>query len=467
LNNITNIGIYLYNTSPGLFYNTIQGSSGSYGYNGIRCEEYSSPYIAHNTIRYFTTGVCNYRYSSPIFSEYGFSEGHNKIVRTSTAIYGWYYSSPRVGQNGYPWGYNYIDSASTYNVEAAWYTNIMAENNWWGTASPPSNKFNAVSNSSVDYTPYLTSPPSLSIIKSDPYSSAAMPIALKKTNGTAHIVSGDLSSNSLFDDEDIKVALRYEFEQEYQSAFDIYEKVFKKELNTAKGRYALIRLGDCFFKLNRNGIDKYLAGISESYKSLKKDELTVIALDLVNRELLTNREYEKVADNMKKIKNEFSINSEIEKSALYGLISLYVNCLGDIKTASSYYEELKQKYPEDELLIGSEILLYKQYKASLEKMVNDNEINNREEVLLTTDNYPNPFNPTTVIRYQLPEKNYITLKVYDILGKEVATLVNEYKDAGSYKVELSADKYQLSSGIYFYTLKAGKNYVIKKMMLAK
>jgi len=468
LNNITNIGIYLYNTSPNLFYNTIQGSSGSYGYNGIRCEEYSSPYIAHNTIRYFTAGVCNYLYSSPIFSEYGFSEGHNKIVRTNTAIYGWYYSSPRVGQNGYPWGYNYIDSASTYNVEAAWYTNIMAENNWWGTSSPPSNKFNAVSNSSIDYIPYLTSPPSLSIINSDSYSSAVMPVTLKKTNGTASTVLSDLSSNSLFDDEDIKVALRYEFEQEYQSAFDIYEKVFKKELNTAKGRYALVRLGDCFFKLNRNEIDKYLAGISESYKSLKKDEITVIALDLINRELLTNGECEKVADNMRKIKNEFSINSEIEKSALYGLISLYVNCLGDIKTAASYYEELKQKYPEDELLTGCEILLGNQYKASLnEKIVNDNELNNQEEVLMTTNNYPNPFNPSTVISYQLPERNFITIKVYDILGREIATLVNEYKEAGNYSVEFSANKYQLSSGIYFYTLKAGKNFAVKKMMLVK
>ncbi|MEJ5306658.1 MAG: tetratricopeptide repeat protein, partial [Ignavibacteria bacterium] len=258
-----------------------------------------------------------------------------------------------------------------------------------------------------------------------------MPLALKKTNGTASIVSGDLSSNSLFDDEDIKAALRYEFEQDYQSAFDIYEKVFKKELNTAKGRYALVRLGDCFFKLKRKGIDKYLSGISESYKSLNKDELTVIALDLINRELLTNREYEKVADNMRKIKNEFSINSEIEKSALYGLISLYVNCLGDIKSASSYYEELKQKYPEDELLTCCEILLGNQYKASLnEKIVNGNELNNQKEVLFTTNNYPNPFNPSTVINYQLPERNLVTIKVYDILGKEVATLVNEYQDAG-------------------------------------
>lgn len=466
LNNITNIGIYLYNTSPSLLRNTIQGSSGSYGYNGIRCEEYSSPYIAKNTIRYFTTGINNYRYSSPNFSENAYSEGHNKIVRTSTAIYGWYYSSPRVGQNGYPWGYNYIDSASTYNVEAAWYTNIMAENNWWGTASPPSNKFNAVSNSSIDYYPYLASPPSLSIREPDPYTSTAMPVSLKIASGATSTTSSDLTSNSLFDDEVIKTALQYESKQEYHFAFDIYEKVFKKELNTAKGRYAMVRLGDCFFKLNRNGIDKYLAGISESYKSLKKDEISVMALDLINRELLTNREYEKVADNMKKIKNEFSINSEIEKSALYGLISLYVNCLDDSKSASNYYEELKQKYPKDELLTDSEILLGNQYDASLnEKMVNDNESTKHEEFVLTTSNYPNPFNPTTTISYTLPEDGKVSIKIIDILGREVTTLYDGYNTSGKHSVIWNAR--DVSSGIYFYSINFNNQKLYKKILLMK
>jgi tetratricopeptide (TPR) repeat protein len=247
-----------------------------------------------------------------------------------------------VGQNGYPWGYNYIDSASTYNVEAAWYTNIMAENNWWGTSSPPANKFNAVSSSSIDYTPYLPSPPSLSIREPEQYTSTAMPVAMKMTSGTA---SNDLSSNPLFDDEDINTALKYEIKQDYQSAFDIYEKVFKKELNTAKGKYAFVRLGDCFFKLNRHGIDKYLSGISESYKSLWKDEISVIALDLINRELITNMEYEKVAANMKLIKNELAINAEIEKGTLYGLVSLYLNCYKDSKTALNYYQEIKKNIP--------------------------------------------------------------------------------------------------------------------------
>ena len=66
-------------------------------------------------------------------------------------------------------------------------------------------------------------------------------------------------------------------------------------------------------------------------------------------------------------------------------------------------------------------------------------------------NYPNPFNPTTTIKYQVPELKFVTLKVYDVLGNEVATLVEEERSAGSYEVEFNA--INLSSGIYFYQLK--------------
>jgi photosystem II stability/assembly factor-like uncharacterized protein len=90
-------------------------------------------------------------------------------------------------------------------------------------------------------------------------------------------------------------------------------------------------------------------------------------------------------------------------------------------------------------------------------------------------NYPNPFNPTTTIKYQFPENSFVTLKVYDVLGKEVATLVNEEKSAGSYEVEFSAiggsasggDAHNLSSGIYFYQLRAGNFVRTKKMAFLK
>jgi hypothetical protein len=80
-------------------------------------------------------------------------------------------------------------------------------------------------------------------------------------------------------------------------------------------------------------------------------------------------------------------------------------------------------------------------------------------------NYPNPFNPSTVISYQLPAKSIVTLKVFDVMGSEVAILANEEKDAGNYQVVFDAKK--LASGIYFYTLRAKNFTSTQKMILIK
>ncbi len=80
-------------------------------------------------------------------------------------------------------------------------------------------------------------------------------------------------------------------------------------------------------------------------------------------------------------------------------------------------------------------------------------------------NYPNPFNPYTVIRYQIPKSSLVTLKIYDILGSEVETLVNKIMNAGSHEVKFNGSN--LSSGIYFYQFKADNYSATKKLMLLK
>ncbi|MBI2430337.1 MAG: T9SS type A sorting domain-containing protein [Ignavibacteriales bacterium] len=80
-------------------------------------------------------------------------------------------------------------------------------------------------------------------------------------------------------------------------------------------------------------------------------------------------------------------------------------------------------------------------------------------------NYPNPFNPSTKIRFAVPGLSFVLLKVYNLLGQEVATLVNEEKRAGSYEVQWNAIGF--SSGIYFYKLRSGNFVETKRMLMIK
>ena len=94
----------------------------------------------------------------------------------------------------------------------------------------------------------------------------------------------------------------------------------------------------------------------------------------------------------------------------------------------------------------------------------DKELAHKSEFALY-ENYPNPFNPSTTIKYSIPNQSLVTLKVFDILGREIETLINEEKTAGIYEIDFDAS--QLSSGIYFYKIQAGDFVETKKMILLK
>ncbi len=82
-------------------------------------------------------------------------------------------------------------------------------------------------------------------------------------------------------------------------------------------------------------------------------------------------------------------------------------------------------------------------------------------------NYPNPFNPSTHIRYSLGKREHVQLKIFDMLGNQVAELINEYQDAGIYLIQFSTSKFNLSSGTYLYELRTGDFVSVKKMLLMK
>ena len=107
------------------------------------------------------------------------------------------------------------------------------------------------------------------------------------------------------------------------------------------------------------------------------------------------------------------------------------------------------------------------WKRPLSDMITavDNNQNPLPSNYALSQNFPNPFNPTTTIKYSVPKAGLVTIKVYDILGREVTTLVNEQKTVGNYEVQFNAAK--LASGVYFYRMQAGDFVDIKKLLLLK
>ena len=99
--------------------------------------------------------------------------------------------------------------------------------------------------------------------------------------------------------------------------------------------------------------------------------------------------------------------------------------------------------------------------TSVEEM-RTNELPSKYEL---SQNYPNPFNPSTTIRFSIPKEGNVKLSVFNVLGQEVANLVNGFKTAGSYSVNWNAET--LSSGLYIYRLESADNVISKKMLLIK
>jgi hypothetical protein len=99
--------------------------------------------------------------------------------------------------------------------------------------------------------------------------------------------------------------------------------------------------------------------------------------------------------------------------------------------------------------------------------VGDNPLQNKDipKTFNMKQNYPNPFNPVTNIQYDIPQDVLVSLKIYDITGREIKTLVNEFRNAGSYIVTFNGSEF--ASGVYFYRIQAGNYIQVKRMVLIK
>jgi hypothetical protein len=135
---------------------------------------------------------------------------------------------------------------------------------------------------------------------------------------------------------------------------------------------------------------------------------------------------------------------------------------------------LRELAPTGTLVYSSPIIANGKVYAGLangfvifgEKPVGNKNVEFSDDIQLF-QNYPNPFTESTEISYQIPEAKHVTLKVYNLLGEEVATLVNEYKSSGIYTVTFKPGLYNSTSDFYFCQIKAGMSVLTKKMIVMR
>jgi tetratricopeptide (TPR) repeat protein len=444
----TNNGIYCYNSSPTIKYTTLDNNG-----TAVYCDYYSSPVLVGNNIRYNSNyGIRTNSYSSPNLTDNGYP-GSNVIRNNgSNGLYATYNCNPNL--NGYMTDGNSVFDNNSYEIVAFYNCTVNAERVWWGSHPPSDGEFYAYQSTINRNNPLVTNPNSGRLVVENNNN---------QTNGISFSIQGG--------EDELETALTKQREKKYDEAIQLFLNVFKKNKENQIGRYALIKIEECYTQAGKKNFIDYS---KKELKPLIKEgtELYVVLLELETHQLVNAGYYKEAITNLITILKKYTLNESIEKNTLFRLGAFYTHYYGDEEKAEEYFTELRRKYPGDELIEQIEIVkgfgktINNTEQSinlfSLEETVKETNERASEELL---SNYPNPFNPSTTIQFVVPDAGKYILKVYNMLGQEVATLVDNELSSGIHKVNFDANN--LSSGIYVYKLVGSKVNLSKKMILMK
>ncbi len=414
--------------------------------NGMNYNEYGVHYLGNSTISQSDIAVTVYN-SSPRFYE-------NDIVDNNTS--GFYidnYASPSLGyQTGSiglresgrnniqsnPIGMDVYKSTpvlnngrnnfenSDFNIYSDIDTVIRAENNWWGSADERDfmDKFNQIS--MIDYSPWLLAP--------------------------------EIRANDDFITPFDQAYLSY-ISSDYSGAINKFKAILEDNDQTSDDIMSISYLMMCYSKINNlNEFDQYLSSrlelVNDLYVKKAYQECQALVRRLTNQHNQAVQYYENVLDN----------NPSVSDS-VYAIIDLTYTMLETNGRSTSKYANLIPEQEDDQLNYINQLKRKLRGKSD----INDNPDMPVNPVLFK--NYPNPFNPSTHIRFFLPNDNHVELTIYNIKGQKVKTLINSKKEKGNHSVIWNGkdeNQHSVSSGVYFYRLNvSGKTTMTQKCLLIK
>ncbi|MFN0157655.1 MAG: right-handed parallel beta-helix repeat-containing protein [Bacteroidota bacterium] len=400
----------------------------------------SSPKILGNTIAGFKYGLLCATSSSPSLEDI-FAPGYNIITNNGVGVYCADQSNANLGfadewDNG---GYNSIFDNDNHDVIAENNSHVIGEENWWGSRDTPPGVFSEDGTSSFDYDPWLEDDPNQT-----PESAG---------RGDRHLSE----SISL-----MRQALQQRYEGQYGEAVQTLRMMITSgESTTREKRWAfgqMLIIAQLSPQLN---LSEYLANAIANHPLLRRGIRSLLP-GLLLAEGKTTQAFSALDQNMQDYPN-----SAEHRSALYMKFIYRLHEEENLVAAQSLFSQLSSSYPEsiEKRLAQAQLAGYIASRPVATPDLGRPSATDVPSEYRLLQNYPNPFNPVTMINYHLPTNNWISLKVYDVLGREVLTLVDGEKEAGTHSVQMDGNG--LSSGIYFYTMRVGEFVNTRKLLLLK
>lgn len=309
--------------------------------------------------------------------------------------------------------------AGNYHALATTNSTMQATDNWWGAAPPDASRFNELSGSTIDYSMWLWSSP-----------------VMYKINPSSSELAATAAESSA------------------------------REKTTSPAEMSPDNLGMVRAMLKATSPDNRQQGVDQLRERMPVSQRPW--LDILEIEhFQESGAYEQAQNLARKLMADQSLSSSLRETAARRLFIQQLIGQHNPDEAGNTLEWITAITPEeDRTRLEWMSTLVEIYSNKTEKPAQAYaEAKDTNASDLVVSNYPNPFNPTTNIRYQITEEGPVVLVVYDMLGREIATLVNEVKQAGEYNAQFDAGS--LSSGIYLYRLQAGNTVINRQMTLIK
>jgi parallel beta-helix repeat protein len=346
-----------------------------------------------------------------------------------------------------------------YAVYAQFGSTVTAQKNWWGLAPPNPAWFNATGGSTIDYSNWL------SATTCEP--SGSSPIV--KGDGGGSVLNGLDSEQEL-----LMQALVHRGARNFAEAATIYRDIVRTSPDSPEARTALLEVRNTYHDFASWSNDPSVRALMRAYLQQQANghpngSLRRIAKAVRAAELVANQQYSQAEGDFEALLASSSSDDE-RKNLVYSLFSLHLSGTGDHVAAAQYLQRLQRDWPLDKNTKVAEMLFESRTFRSGNPIIGKGRVDEPVTSTVPTEfmlaqNYPNPFNPMTSIRFQIPHEGFVSLKVYNMLGQEVATLVNEARDAGIYTETFNAA--HLASGVYIYKLMFGNLAASKKLVLVR